>query len=272
MKRIELIFNIENLSFLYEKKSISWQGAEFITKTNFSADLKIWADEVEPEQIMESWKKLNERCEPFLMAMKYKGNRQITCANGNYPTYYYEDNIFTPRNEAEAQIITQHLRGRAPLFAMGYAMLPALKSFGCSMPSPPAQLPLPQAFPFIPLYLRGLVATLTLVDELTNYPDLQLKLAYIVLEELVEDQKSQDFQNIKNARNFVSHALCDRTNVLAFIKSLFPSAMNSSGTSAKFDREKNDHRSFVSSFARKAHQWAKNEFEDEVIRHGGSIS
>lgn len=272
MKRIELIFQIENLSFLYEEKSLSWQDAELTTKTNFSADLKIWADQVEPEQIMESWKKLNERCEPFLMAMKYKGNRQITCANGNYPTYYYEDNIFTPRNEAEAQIITQHLRGKAPLFAMGYAMLPAFQSFGCSMSSPPAQIPLPQAFPFIPLCLRGLAATITLVDELANYPDLQLKLAFIVLEELVKNQKSQDFQDINNARNFVSHALCDRKNVLVFIRSLFPSAMNSSETLAKFDREKSDHRSFVSIFAGKAHQWAKNEFEDEVIRHGGCIS
>jgi len=270
MKRIELIFNIENLSFLYEEKSISWQDAEFTTKTNFSADLKIWADEVEPEQIMESWKKLNERCEPFLTAMKYKGNRQITSANSNYPTYYYEDNIFTPRCEAEAQIITQYLRGKAPLPGMCYAMLPALRSFGCSMPSPPLQLP--AAFPFIPLCLRGLAATITLVDELANYPDLQLKLAYMVLEELVETQESQDFQDIKNARNFVSHALCDRKNFLPFIKRLFPSAMSSSGTSAKFDREKNDHRSFVSSFARKAHQWAKNEFEYEVIKQGGSIS
>lgn len=272
MKRIELIFQIENLSFPYEEKSISWQDSEFTTKTIVSAELKIWADEVEPEQFMESWKKLNERCESFLMAMKYKGNRQITSVNGNYPTYYYEDNIFTPRNEAEVQIIAQHLRGKAPLFGMGYAMLPAFQSFGCSMPSPPAQLPLPQAFPFIPLCLRGLATTLTLVDELANYPDLRLKLAYIVLEELVEDQKSQDFLDISNVRNFVSHASCDRKPVLTFIKSMFPSAMNPLGTLAKFDREKSDHRSFVSIFARKAHQWAKNEFEDEVIRHGGSIS
>jgi hypothetical protein len=269
MKRIELIFQIENLSFLYEKKSISWQDAEFTTKTNFSAELKIWTDEVEPEQIMESWKKLKERCEPFLIAMKYMGNRQITCTNGDYPTYYYEDDIFTPRNEPEAQILTQYLRGKIPSFAVCYGKLPALQTFGCSMTSHPLQLP--QAIPFIPLCLRRLAATITLVDGLTNYPDLQLKLAYMVLEELVETKYLQDFKDIKNARNFVSHASCKGQEVLLLVNSLLPSAINPSGTSAKFDREKSDHLSFAATFARKAHQWAKNEFEDEVIKHGGCI-
>jgi len=269
MKRIELIFQIGNLSVLYEDESISWPNAEFTSKTNFSAELKIWDDDVEPEQIMESWKKLSERCESFLIAMKYMGNRQIICANGDHPTYYYEDKNFTPRNETEVQILIQYLRGKIPSFAVISATLPALQASG-SMTISPSQLP--QTIPFIPLCLRRLATTITLVDELANYPDQQLKLAYMVLEDLVKDQQVQDFKDIKNARNFVSHASCTAKGVLALVKMSLPSAIIRSGTSAEFDRGKSDHLSFAATFASKAHQWAKNEFEDEVVRHGGCIS
>ncbi len=268
MKRLELIFQIGNLSVLYEDESISWPNAEFTSKTHFSAELKIWDNEVEPEQIMESWKKLSERCESFLIAMKYMGNRQIICANGDHPTYYYEDNNFTPRNETEVQILIQYLRGEISSFAVSSATLPALQASG-SMTISPSQLP--QTMPFIPPCLRRLAATITLVDELANYPDQQLKLAYMVLEELVKDQQVQDVKDIRNARNFVSHAFCDTKEVLALVRMSLPSAINSSGTSAKFDREKSDHLSFAATFASKAHQWAKNEFEDEVVRHGGCM-
>lgn len=269
MKRLELIFQIGNLSVLYEDESISWSNAEFTSKTNFSAELKIWDDEVEPEQIMESWKKLSERCEPFLIAMKYMGNRQIICANGDHPTYYYEDDTFTPRNETEVQILIQYLRGEIPSFAVGSAPLPALQA-SSSMAISPSQLP--QRMPLIPHCLQRLAATITLVDELANYPDQQLKLAYMVLEELVNDLQDQNFKDIKNARNFVSHASCNAPEVLALVRMSLPSAIDPSGTTAIFDREKSDHLSFAATFASKAHKWAKNTFEDEVVKHGGCIS
>ena len=268
MKRIELIFQIGNLSVLYEDESISWLNAEFTFKTNFSAELKIWDDEVEPEQIMESWRNLSERCESFLIAMKYRGNRQITCANGDHPTYYYENNKFTPRNETEVQILIKYLRGEIPSFAVCSATLPPWQG-SISIISPPSQLP--QIMPLIPPCLHRVAATITLVDELANYPDQQLKLAYMVLEELVKNQEIQDFKDITNARNFVSHAFCKGKKVLALVSMSLPSAINPSGKSAKFDREESDHLSFAATFASKAHQWAKNEFEDEVVRHGGRI-
>ncbi len=189
---------------------------------DFSAELKIWDDEVEPEQIMETWEKLDERCTSFLTAMKYLGNRQIISTSADFPAYYYGDMTFTPRNEAEIRILIQYLRGEISSFAVGCTTL-ALQETGHSTIS---ASPLPLTMPFIPLCLRRLAATITLVDELANFPDLQLKLAYMVLEELITNQQVQDFKDIKNARNFVSHAKCTGQEVLELLSVLLPVLSN----------------------------------------------
>lgn len=268
MKRLELIFYIGNISVLYRDGSVNWPNAEFTSLVDFSAELKIWDDEVEPEQILETWKKQKERCTSFLTAMKYMGNRKIVCTGGDFPTYFYGDKTYTPRNEAEIEILVQYLRGEIPSFMVGFATFPAIQGHGhITIPA----APLPLTMPLVPHCLRRIAATITLVEELVDFPDLQLKVAFMALEELITDKQVQDYKDIKNARNFVSHSSCVGPEVFALLRVSLPSAINPSKTNVKFDRENNEHQAFAATFASKARQWAKEEFENEVVRLGGGI-
>lgn len=194
MKRLELLFHIKGLSVLYKEDSICWENAEFTSKSSFSADLKIWEDEVEPEQIIETWEILKDRFAAFSIAMKYKGNREFFCTQKIYPTYFYYDQIFTPKDEAEVQLLIKALRGEIQVYICGSGTLQALGG-SCSVAINPAQLP--QTMPVIPLCIRRIASTIMLADEMTNFPDQQLKLAYIVLEEFVKDKKCSSLYRYK---------------------------------------------------------------------------
>jgi hypothetical protein len=77
MRRLQLEYQIENISVLYEEGSVPWPNAEFTSQKGLTANLKIWEDDIEPEQIVKTWKNLEERGESFQIAMKYLGNHSI---------------------------------------------------------------------------------------------------------------------------------------------------------------------------------------------------
>lgn len=61
MRRLELKYEIKNISTLYEETTASWDNAEFTFNKDFTADLRLWGDGVEPEQISVTLRKLEGR-------------------------------------------------------------------------------------------------------------------------------------------------------------------------------------------------------------------
>lgn len=180
-------------------------------------------------------------------------------------TYYFDDQRFTLRNEAEIRYLIKYLRGEIASFSVLSMTLPVLRSTVSGHQSP---IPLPTIMPLIPHRLYGKAATLIVADQLANYPDLQLKLAYLLLEDFLEKDALKN-DKMKYARDFVSHQTCDFRNVVDFIISELPSAKL--GNAVRFERDKGDHIAFVSKWANLALQRAKGLFEDEVKCLGGCV-
>jgi hypothetical protein len=265
MRRLQLEYQIENISVLYKEGSVPWPNAEFTSQKGLTANLKIWEDNIEPEQIAKTWKNLEECGKSFQIAMKYLGNHSITFKKNDYVTYYFDDQTFTPRNEVDIGYLIKYLRGEIESFNVGSMTLPLPKFGGSAHQSP---IPLPTIMPLIPHELHEKAATLIVADQLVNYPDLRLKLAYLLLEEFLgEDALKND--KMKYARDFVSHPTCDSSWVVGFVISELPSAK--SGNAVRFERDKGDHIAFVSKWANLALQRAKGLFEDEVKSLGGCV-
>jgi hypothetical protein len=265
MKRLQLEYQIKNISVLYEEGSVIWDNAEFTFKKELTGNLKIWENNIEPEQIAKTWKNLEERGESFQIAMKYLGNHSITFKTNDYVTYYFDDQKFTPRNEAEIRHLIKYLRGEIASFNVGSMTVPVPKFSGSSHQSP---IPLPTIMPLIPHELHGKAATLIVANQLANYPDLQLKLGYLFLEEfLAKDALEND--KMKYARDFVSHPICYNPKVVGFIISELQSAKL--GDNVRFERDKGDHIAFVSKYANLVLQKAEELFGDKVKSLGGCV-
>lgn len=262
MRRLELEYEISKMSTLYEETTASWKDAEFTFNKDFTAHLKLWEDNIEPEHISETWKRLQERGESFRVALKYSGNHSVEMKKEAYPTYYFNDRLFTPRTEKEITIITDYLRGRIDSFGMGRGQIPGLKGRIIATVSP---VPLPLNMPTIPPDLYRISETIVAADELVKYPDLVLKLAYLALEEL-EPSPPDEF---RYSRNFVSHFICKDPGVITFVESELSSASVTDGV--QFKRNDNEHMAFVSKYAYPALQRAKDLFNERVKMQGGFL-
>lgn len=262
MRRLALECDISKMSILYEETTVSWNNAEFTFNKDLTAHLKVWEDDIEPEQISETWKRLKERIESFRIGLKYDGNRSVEIKRGDYPTYYVDDKIYTPRTEKEIVIITDYLRGRITSFGMAHLKVPTPKIRFIASVSP---APLPSNMPTVPPDLHRTAETIVAADELAKYPDEVMKLAYVVLEE-VEPTVPDEF---RLARNFVSHHVCKDSSVIAFVKADLPSAVVPDGV--QFSRNNGEHIAFVAKYAYPALQRAKELFKAKVIKEGGFL-
>jgi hypothetical protein len=122
--------------------------------------------------------------------------------------------------------------------------------------------------PLIPHELHGKAATLIVANQLANYPDLQLKLGYLFLEEFLSKDALEN-DKMKYARDFVSHPICHNQKVVGFIISELQSAKL--GDNVRFERDKGDHIAFVSKYANLVLQRAEELFGDKVKSLGGCV-
>jgi hypothetical protein len=267
MRRLEIKYLVENISTLFEEATVSWSNAEFTFNKDFSGHFSLWEDGIEPERVWETLRKLEERAESFRAALRYLGNHSIEFRQEGPPTYYFDAREFTPRTEGEMAIITDYLRGRRESFMLGYAELP-MPTISMTVTSSPA--PLPRSMPFIPHDLHRMAETLVAADALSKYPDLVLKLAFLILEDL----KGKSALNIEEgkmslARDFVSHPICTYAKVVAFVEAELPSAKVDDGV--QFRRNDHGHMAFVAKYAYPALQRAKELFNEKVSAEGGSL-
>ncbi len=224
------------MSTLYEETTASWNNAEFTFSKDFTAHFRLWEEGIEPEQISETWKRLEDRAESFRVALKYLGNHSVEINKESCPTYYFDEREFTPRTEEEIAIITDYLRGRRESFALVYIELPT-PTIHMTMTSSPA--PLPPSMPIVPSNLHRMAETIVAADELAKYPDLVLKLAFLILEDLKgKNATDKEELKMKYARDFVSHPICHNTEVVTFVEAELPSARVTAGVQFRRDDKK----------------------------------
>jgi hypothetical protein len=265
MKKIQLQYQIKNISTLFEEGLVKWHNAEFTFKKELTASLQIWEIDTEPEQIIQTCKKLEELGLSIQVAMKYLGNHSIVFKKDDYVTYHFDDQIFTLRNVEETECLIKYLRGEIESFCIISAALPIVKLNGSGTLSP---IPLPKIMPHIHPDLHAKAAILIVADKLADYPDLQLKLVFLLMEDLIEKETLQN-DNLKYVRDFVSHSTCKNKSLVNFISSELPSAKLNNGVS--FNREKDNHMVFVSKYANISLQKAKELFDSQVEQLGGCV-
>lgn len=268
LRRIELRYEINHLSISYEERTVPWDNAELTSKKDFTAEFRLWEDNVEPENIWEARSRLIDRKDNFLVGLKYIGNLSVVFNSIGDPTYFFDDELRTFRCENEATLLKEYLRGdRDSYMALSGEIYIGLN---CHIKESPT--PLPSKMPSIPSDLHGKAAIIIAADDLTSYPDLKLKLAYLIVEESKIPITSINKDEMKLVRDFVSHPICNNTNVIAFIGKDLPSAkcMNKKTVVVRFNRNDPKHIAFVEKHATQALNKAKELFNSEVIKHGSA--
>ena len=267
MKRLELEYAITNVSVFYEEATVSWDKAEFTSSKGFTGHLKLWEDDIEPEDVWEELKKLEERAESCRVALRYRGNCNIIFIRKDYPTYHFDDRSFPLRSEKEFAIFTEYMRGERESFGTVHIVMPPIMLQMTEHLSPTR---LPQNMPTIPSDLHRMAETLVAADELSKYPDLVMKLAFIILEDLKGlSNLDVDEVNMKHVRDFVSHPICGNQQLIAFIDAELPSARVTEGV--QFRRNDREHIAFVAKYAYPALQRAKALVEEKVRSEGGFL-
>lgn len=274
---LELNCEVTNFSILYEDGEILWhdKNAKLVIGTKDEKQtgfLKIWQENIKPEQINESRSLLEEKAESFLLGMKFSGNNKLT--KSKFDVYYYikNDDKLPAEHDMDIEAIIKKSKGE--YYSYLHRKLPGFKLNG-SIKSPPT--PLPANMPNVPISLKRFILTIAQAEDLSEYPeyiDEKLKRWFLILEELEQDQKNPDFIDIRCARNFVSHNICDRKEVINFIKKELPSTvyLNSAGKEeTKFLRHEASHIQLVSKYEAKARIWARNLVQQEIIKSGGCI-
>jgi hypothetical protein len=262
IRRLELQYFVNKMSLNYEKTPVSWTNAELIPNKDDTMNLKLWEDDVEPEQISETWKRLEEKAESFRTALRYRGDHTVRMLSFGFVAYYFDEKEFFLNNEQEIADAVDILRGRRGQYKEPFmAPIPLF----CDIRRKPEEIivSLPHTMPSLPPNLHWLADTLVAAEELNKYPDLVMKLAYLVLEEI----ENEPLNYFRYTRNFVSHPICSDNHVITFVEAELPSARVDGGV--QFRRNEKDHIAFVARYAYPALQRAKELFNEKVRAEGG---
>lgn len=98
LRRLELTYEITNLSTFYDETTVRWADAEFTAEKDFTGGLRLWEDGVEPEKVWESKKRLEEKGEAFRVAMRYQLNHTIQLKVREWPTYHFNEKEYPLRS------------------------------------------------------------------------------------------------------------------------------------------------------------------------------
>lgn len=270
---LELNCKITNFSILYKKEKVIWsdQKSQFLIKQEDDKQvgyLIVWKEDITPELIKENWRSLEEKIESFVLGMNFNGNIKLTC-NLTTVNYYIEnEEPFHIRNDIDIDAIIR--RSKDEEYNYMYAQLPALQG-NMTMDTQPSSLP--ENMPNIPTRLKRFILTVIQAEDLdeysANYQDEKLKRWFLILEELEEKKNTSSYNDIKYARDFVSHSACHGQKVINFLKRELPSAVyvNDSGKEeARFLRDNQSHISLVSQCETKARNWARDLINQQITR------
>ena len=276
MKRLELKCRFFEISIPYKEGTALWAKQNVELKIQYQegnsiGHFRVWKDDVQPEMIKEEWKKLKDETESFMLGMMYLGNKKVYSKEDEL-LYSNNGEKFRIRNDIDIEAIIRRSKGE--VFNYAYLELPSLVCNGEIKVSP---IPLPHKMPYVPLNLKRHILTITQAERLDdyceNYEAEQLKLWFLILEELESDKKNSEYDNIKCVRNFVSHDVCYHDNLIEFLKKELPSAVyvESGKEKARFYRDDKLHIALVSKYQSKARCRARKLVKQKIEKHGGNV-
>ncbi|MCI5136935.1 MAG: hypothetical protein D3922_00640 [Candidatus Electrothrix sp. AR1] len=265
---------LSNFSILYKMEETLWSDQKMQLLIEKEDDLqvgilKLWEEDVAPELIKNKLLSLGDRVESFMLGMKFIGNRKLT-RNQNRFSYYINKKEFLIRDGVDIDIEAIIRVSKSEEFSYLYCEVPPIQLM-LTVDAQPISLPVD--IPSIPLACRRYVLTSIQAEELDeyseDYQDEKLKRWFLILEELVEGEikDKPEYKDIKYARDFISHPVCNNKNIISFLKTNLPGFVtcnkdNQSG--AQFSRDDPSHLSLVSKYEKKARDWAKTLIEQQV--------
>jgi hypothetical protein len=277
-KRLEYKCKCVNIFITYASGSTLWldSTSEFEVINEVTTQVghyRTWADNIDPDCLREARKQIEQRVESFVLGMRFLGNVRFSQADG---TLYY-----VTENGEEYQIIGDRdieaiiCRSKGEEFNCGALVLPAMTCLGSGFTSP---VSLPQRMPSVPLILKRHILNVIQAEELDSnseyYEDEQLKRWFLIIEELEDNHLSQEYKDLRNVRNFVSHPTSNKQETIDFLKREIPLSVysNSCGKEeARYLRDNPTHRAAVSKYQALARQWAKGLVERAISLNGGHI-
>lgn len=265
MRRLELTYGVTNLSKRYQEATVQWDDAEFTAGRDFTAVLRLWDNGIEPEQVWESKKRLQEKAESLRMGLRYMGNYATVFDKEARMVYRYDDLTFMPRTKDDVSAMADRLRGRMEVCKtndfVSCGSRPEVAEFS------PLMAP-PTTMPFIPPDFHWVAESIVAADALSRHAELAMKvmrLAYLVLEE-IEPSPPEVYRFV---RDFVTHPTCADEAVRKFVTSELPSAVVAGGV--QFQRRDKEHAAFVSRYASQALSRARGLFNERVKAEGGFV-
>jgi hypothetical protein len=278
MGRLELSCKLVNISIPYRTGAIVWPESNSELRFVDEAEGRIgyymaWCTNVDPDGIRDNRTLLLERQASFMLAMQYIGNISISKSMDSmcYVNDAGKRNPISHDFDIEAII----RRSRGETFNYGTFLIPPLQ---CSGVGHSSEVPLPKRMPIVPLNLKRHILTVVQAEELDreseHYEDEQLKRWFLIIEELEINVYSQDYKDVRSARNFVSHPTSNAPDTIAFLKRELPSSVyiNMRGTEeARYLRDNPTHRAVVSKYQTIARRWARELVEKEITSNGGYI-
>ncbi|MGB5157778.1 hypothetical protein [Desulfobacterium sp. N47] len=277
-KRLEFKCKCINISTTYATGPILWpdSASEFEVGDDVTTQIghyRTWADNIDPDCLREARKEIEQRVESFMLGMRFLGNAKFSQVDErlSYVTEAGEEYQITSDMDVEAII----RRSKGEEFNYGSAVLPSMTCRGSGFTSP---VPFPQRMPSVPLVLKRHILNVIQAEELDgyseHYEDEQLKRWFLVVEELEVEISSQEYKDLRSARNFISHPMSRAKETIAFLKREIPSSVylnSDKKEEARYSRDNPTHRAVVSKYQTVARSWAKKLIEREILLKGGYI-
>ncbi|QPK65223.1 hypothetical protein IVG45_09960 [Methylomonas sp. LL1] len=271
MRKLKIEQCLENIQATYHEPSICWEQecAEFLLNENSpnTGRLIVWKDDVPPELIGIEIGDLKLKIDQFLLAMQIMDNPRMR--KGDEPTINYrssdgkEFSIPTRCPQELLNVIEMHERGEPYGRILGGGFNSTLQAKVIMSP-----VSLPKTFPQTCLEFQRLIGIFSEAEYFSGpyLVEHQLRNYFLIMEECCDTNKGRgvskpDFYNdVKMARDFVSHAIIDYPNPRSFLEKNFPESIihENGNTYAKFDRSKDSHINFIRIYRDKAYLWVKD--------------
>jgi hypothetical protein len=250
---LEITFRLVGVSTPYETDP-TWPGAAF--RMDEGADdtalLTLWLDRVPPDSAKNACEQLHKKAESFALARKYLYGEANLIWKMKPPIRYRLDDTVHEFSACD-HVHFERLDNGHALIVSEIPMLHA-ELTGTIRRRPPSEIPL------IPLDCERLA--ITLVEAMaSDYVDEMLKREFLILEEFgAQDQ----IENLRYVRNFVSHAVCNKADTVAFIKRALPSAVTGQPEVAIFDRTNREHIQLIGQYEVKARELARKLVDQRI--------
>ncbi len=277
-KRLEFKCKCINISITYASGAILWpdSASEFEVIDNTATQIgyyRTWADNTDPDCLRDARKEIEERVESFALGMRFLGNAKFSQVDESLSYVTEDGEEYHITNDMDVEAIIRRSKGEE--FNYVPAVFPPMRCSGSGLTSP---VPLPQRMPSVPRALKRHILNLIQAEELDgyseHYEDEQLKRWFLVIEELEVNISSQEFKDLRSARNFVSHPTSNAKETIAFLKREISSSvyLNADGKEeARYQRDDPTHRAVVSRYQAEARWWAKGLVKKEILQNGGCV-